>query len=163
MHHCMTRPSNSPRSIDSCAAFTRFSGSPVVARSEDRCWRALICPTMCDCSQPRWRSRCSDSRRVPRIPTPLRLQKACSARVRSATCLRHRGTDHRRRRAAVPRRVVVVLRAWCARYGVDVGWNMRRYEDDARARARLFLHRNDGVHSWGDGWPVRRRSDGQTS
>lgn len=50
-----------------------------------------------------------------------------------------------------------VLRLWCARFGVHVGWNMRPYVDDARAQARLMLFRSDGTISWGDACPVRRR------
>ena len=51
---------------------------------------------------------------------------------------------------------LAVLRRWCAQFGVHVGWNLRRYEDDARAQARLMLVRSDGVHSWGDACPIRR-------
>ena len=58
---------------------------------------------------------------------------------------------------------LAVLRTWCAHYGVDVGWNMRPYQDDARAQARLMLHRSDGIQSWGDACPVRRRSDEQAT
>lgn len=52
---------------------------------------------------------------------------------------------------------LAVLRAWCAGYGVDVPWNMRAYEDDSRAQARLMLYRSDGATSWGESCPVRRR------
>lgn len=58
---------------------------------------------------------------------------------------------------------LAVLRRWCAQFGVDVGWNLRAYEDDARAQARLMLFRSDGIHSWGDACPVRRRSDPQAT
>ena len=51
-----------------------------------------------------------------------------------------------------------VLRRWVARFAVFVDWNLRIYEDDARAQARLMLHRSDGVTSWGDSFPIRRRS-----
>lgn len=52
---------------------------------------------------------------------------------------------------------LAVLRESLARYGVDIGWNIRSYEDDERAQARLMLFRSDGAHSWGDACPVRER------
>ncbi|HEY9226172.1 MAG TPA: hypothetical protein VIP11_05965 [Gemmatimonadaceae bacterium] len=54
---------------------------------------------------------------------------------------------------------LAVLRAWCAQFVVDAGWSLRRYQDDARAQARLMLFRSDGARSWGDACPIRRRVD----
>ena len=48
-----------------------------------------------------------------------------------------------------------VLRTWCARFGVHVGWGITAYTDDSRARARLMLTRSDGARSWGDACRVR--------
>ncbi|MGH9888549.1 MAG: hypothetical protein ACREBE_23655 [bacterium] len=58
---------------------------------------------------------------------------------------------------------LAVLRRWCAQFGVDVGWNLRAYADDARAQARLMLFRSDGIDSWGAACPVRPRSDQQAT
>jgi hypothetical protein len=55
-----------------------------------------------------------------------------------------------------------VIREWCANYAVHVGWNMRPYMDDDRARARLMLIRSDRTMSWGDACPVRRPSPHDT-
>jgi hypothetical protein len=58
---------------------------------------------------------------------------------------------------------LAVLRRLCAQFGVDTGWNLQVYEDDARAQARLMLFRSDGINSWGGACPVRRPVDQQAT
>jgi hypothetical protein len=52
-----------------------------------------------------------------------------------------------------------VVDHWCANFAVNVGWNMRSYVDDDRARARLMLFRSDGEMSWGNACPKRYPDD----
>jgi hypothetical protein len=44
---------------------------------------------------------------------------------------------------------LAVLRIWCERFAVDVGWNIVSLDGDPRASARLNLFRSDGVDTHG--------------
>ncbi len=51
---------------------------------------------------------------------------------------------------------VPVLRAYCARFAVQVGWMLRAETSDPHAQARMMLYRSDGGMSWGGSCPFPR-------